>query len=136
MGEGGLIEVKIKGIDIDKCDVIDFTADPSLKFNENELIIPAQACQSIEFIKGGQSFFYEISKDSSILPSSPIISDTSSAEYSEEQGILIPLETITGEGDAGAIINDGQESSIFVESDMANPLTVRITGIGGKDDTK
>jgi len=53
------MEVNIKGIDIDKCEVRNSDFD-----DKKRLRIPAQACQSIEFIKGGQSFLYEISKDS------------------------------------------------------------------------
>src|SRR6185312_2315440 len=58
------------------------------------------------------------------------------AEDSPTETIEIPLNTITGTGTAGVIINDGQDESIFVEGNMANPLTVEITGIGGKGNTK
>ena len=58
------------------------------------------------------------------------------ADDSPTETIEIPLDTITGTGVAGVIINDGQDESIFVEGNMANPLTVEITGIGGKGNTK
>jgi hypothetical protein len=93
--EPEIMKVEIKGIKVEECQVIDGEFDE----NEKRLRIPASACQSIEFTKGGEKFSYNITaeeakeihllrldelKEEADILYNNIINTNETAEFSEE----------------------------------------------------